>query len=92
MSALGTGNGGAEITFTLSARATVQADVLHIAGLAVQRPVTNRVLTAGTNSLHWNGRSISGMQVLVGRYVIRITASSEDGQQLSRIGTVNIKR
>ncbi len=91
LSALGAG-GGAEVVFTLSADASVDATVLNIAGRTVRQLATDRALAAGMNSLHWDGRRATGTRVPSGRYLLRLTASSEDGRRASRIAPLMIAR
>jgi len=91
LSALGAG-GGAEVVFTLSADASVDATVLNIAGRTVRQLATDRALAAGMNSLHWDGRSATGTRVPSGRYLVTLTASSEDGRRASRIALLMIAR
>lgn len=92
LSATGTRDGGVGIVFTLSADATVEAQVLNVAGRVVRHLAVDRNLTGGTNTLHWDGRGDAGTQVPAGRYLVQLTATREDGQRLSRIGTVAIRQ
>lgn len=78
-----------QISYTLSAPATVSVDVLNLAG----RPV--RVLPAaqqeaGLATTLWDGRGTNGAKVPAGAYLVRITARSAEGQVVSAVRTVQV--
>ncbi|MGC9318631.1 MAG: FlgD immunoglobulin-like domain containing protein [Armatimonadota bacterium] len=83
---------GAEVVFTLSSHAAVEAMVLNIAGRTVKRLATDRTMAAGINSLHWDGRGDTGTQVPSGRYLIRVTARAEDGMTSSALAGLHLAR
>jgi len=83
--------GGAEICFTLSAPASVSAEVLNIAGRTVKHIVTDRLCESGAQSLAWNGYSDLGTRVPHGSYLVRVSVFGEDGQQSERITTVQVR-
>lgn len=83
---------GAQIVFALSAPAAVDIEVLNIAGITVRRLVEGRQQAAGTQQVTWDGRNQSGSPVPAGRYIVRLTARSDSGQQTSAIRSLQIDR
>ena len=70
---------GAQVTFSLSAPASVQARVLNLAGRPVKTLCTARSCEAGANTLVWNATSDAGVTVPRGTYLIEVTARTEGG-------------
>ncbi len=87
-----TSNGGAEIIFTLGSDAVVEVTVLNIAGRPIRRLTTGQPSPSGLNRLYWDGRSSSSTKVPAGRYLVKLTARHEEGQQTCRICPVIIAR
>ena len=83
---------GAEVTFTLSAPASVQAEVLNIAGRPVRLITPGTPFESGLQSLVWTGQSDAGLPVPNGRYLIRVTARGADGTSSQALGTVLVQR
>ena len=83
---------GAHITYTLSAPAQVDVAILNIAGRKVQQVQSARAAEAGLNSALWNGCNASGARVPAGVYLVRLTARSENGEEVSAVRTININR
>lgn len=83
---------GATVSYTLSLPARVSVEVLNIAGRKVALLAGDQVSPAGVNSLVWNGRSTSGTLCPPGRYLVRIRAAAEDGQQVESIVPLNLSR
>jgi len=83
--------GGAEICFTLSAPASVSAEVLNIAGRTVKHVVTDRVCDSGPQSLAWNGSSDLGTRVPHGSYLVRVSVFGDDGQRSERLTTLQMR-
>ncbi len=84
--------GGAGCALTLSAPATVDADVLNLAGRPVRRLCAARPLPAGTQTLAWNATSDTGLPVPSGTYLLRVTARSRQGSQSTALAQVRIER
>ncbi len=82
---------GVEVCFTLSAPASVSAEVLNIAGRPIKRIITDRLCDAGVQSLAWNGRSEFGTRVPRGVYMVRVTACTADGGRVQRLATVQMR-
>ncbi|MBC7288099.1 MAG: hypothetical protein H5T86_08680, partial [Armatimonadetes bacterium] len=83
---------GAEVCFTLSAPATVTVDVMNIAGRLVRRIVADRETAAGPCAVRWNGCSAGGSPVPPGRYLVRVIARAEDGQQVTATTSIVLAR
>jgi len=84
--------GSAQISYALSADASVTVEVLNIAGRPVRRLLADRDRSAGGHTLVWDARSQSGALLPGGVYLVRITARSEDGRQSSAVGAMRLVR
>jgi len=85
-------DGGGEIAFSLSKDAAVDVSIMNIAGRAVRHVCAAKAHSAGANTTSWNGLSDAGTRVPRGRYVVRVTARAEDGQQATAVGTLMVGR
>lgn len=85
-------DGGATVSYTLSTDAHVRVEVLNIAGRTIAVLASDEAKTAGVASATWSGRSRSGTLVPGGRYLVRITARAEDGQQTQALVPLNFER
>lgn len=88
----GAADGRAQITYTLSADAAVDVEVLNIAGVTVRRLVADRAQSAGPQQLTWDGRNNAGAAVPAGTYLVRITARTDSGQQVSAVRSLQLGR
>ncbi|MHB8994172.1 MAG: FlgD immunoglobulin-like domain containing protein [Armatimonadota bacterium] len=87
------GQGGALLTYTLSAEAAVDVRIRNIAGAVVGEVSRGQIASAGTNTVLWNGRNTRGSFVPSGRYLCEITARSPlTGQSMSVVHPLQIKR
>ena len=84
--------GGAQITFTLSAPATVEVRVLNIAGRPIRTITPGRECEAGVNTLTWSGISDQGLRVPDGRYLVEVGAKSASGAQSRALATCQVAR
>jgi len=82
----------AAITYALSAPAAVIVDLHNIAGRRVARIAASEAADAGVQSLSWDLRSDRGTAVPAGRYLVRVTARSEDGQQVNALAALSVAR
>jgi arylsulfatase A-like enzyme len=87
-----TPNGGAQITFALSAPADVSLEVTNIAGRPLATVTRGTRLNRGLQTLLWNGRSAQGLAAPNGRYVVRVTARGADGTVSRSLTTCSIHR
>jgi flagellar hook assembly protein FlgD len=70
---------GAEIVFSLSSSASVTVQVLNVAGRVVATPLRAELRPAGLQRISWSGRTDTGTQAPDGRYLVRVTARSDEG-------------
>ncbi|MGQ9733197.1 MAG: FlgD immunoglobulin-like domain containing protein, partial [Candidatus Zipacnadales bacterium] len=83
---------GVSISYTLSRDAQVTAQVRNLAGRVIAQPIIAKPMSAGTNLTLWDARDQAGLAVPAGKYLITITARSEDGQETSALTVVNVRR
>jgi hypothetical protein len=83
---------GAEVVFTLSSPAQVQARILNIAGRPIKTLCRAKECEAGTSMLLWNAQSDSGLAVPNGEYLVEVTAKAGDGAQARALGQVSVSR
>lgn len=84
-------DGSVRFTYTVSAAAEVTADVLNIAGRAVGT-VQGKSTGPGVQTLTWNGRGNGGTRVPAGRYLLRLTARTADGQMAQSVRAFQVGR
>ncbi|MGD9495438.1 MAG: clostripain-related cysteine peptidase [Armatimonadota bacterium] len=84
--------GAVSISYTLSAPARVSIEVLNIAGRCICRLEQSDLCAAGVHSATWNLRAQDGRRVPAGTFLLRATASAEDGRQASALTTVTLRR
>lgn len=73
------GSAGTDIGFTLSKEAAPRLRVFSMNTGALVAQVLTGLLSPGTQTVNWNGRSISGEFVETGNYYVEITATAADG-------------
>ena len=83
---------GAQVVFSLSAAAEVQARVLNLAGRPVKTLCSARACEAGTNTLLWNAMSDRGTAAPNGTYLVEVTVRSEDGAEARALAQVRVQR
>ncbi len=84
--------GAVTVSYTLSADAQVNVEVLNIAGRKVATLASGESAPAGLSTCGWNGRSSSGTVVPSGRYLVRVKAQADDGQQVQALVPVQLER
>ncbi len=84
-------DGRVTVSYTLSAPAQVGVEVLNIAGRSVAT-LAGDLAPAGVSTVSWNGRSAQGTICPPGRYLVRINARAEDGQQVQAVVPVRLSR
>jgi hypothetical protein len=67
------------IAYNLSTPANVSVSIMTAGGHSVAKIVT-RAVTAGDNSLSWNGLDDGGHPVAAGSYILQFQAATTDGQ------------
>ena len=85
-------SGSAVVTFSLSRSAQVTAEVLNMAGRPICTLAADQPAAGGVNSLTWNLRNRQGSPVSSGRYIIKLTAVADDGQQVTGLTPLNVGR
>ncbi len=83
---------GAEIAFSLSADASVDISALNVAGRLVQRVRQATAAEAGTHTVTWDGRSLSGTALPNGLYLCVLSAKAPDGRQARAVRPVRLAR
>ena len=85
--------GGAQVAFTLNRDASVTVEILNVAGRAIRTLTAGSpVAAAAVTTLVWDGSSTLGTRAPNGRYLVRITAQTEDGEQASGMAAVSLRR
>jgi len=85
-----TRGGGMALTFTLSQPAAVRVAVLSVAGRVVAELEGSEHRTAGVQSVAWDGRDGQGRPVPNGVYLLRVVATTEEGESVSAVRTVRV--
>ena len=83
---------GAQVTFSLSAPASVQAHVLNIAGRPVKTLCMARECPFGANTLLWNAKSDRGLTAPNGTYLVEVTARTDDGTEARALAQLRLAR
>lgn len=82
---------GVEVVFTLSAPASVSAEVMNMAGRTIRHIVLDREYGPGPQSVAWNGMSDYGTKAPSGPYLVRVTARSGSGECCERLSSLQIR-
>ena len=80
--------GGAQVVFSLSSAAQVEARVLNLAGRPVRTLCLARPCGPGTNTLLWDARSDQGLRVPSGSYLAEVIANAPDGSSCRALQTL----
>lgn len=67
-------NPSTTIEFTLPERSAVRVEIYDVLGRKVSTLISNQELNAGQQRLVWNGKSDSGVQMVSGTYIYRISS------------------
>ncbi|MBM3474463.1 MAG: hypothetical protein FJX75_14460 [Armatimonadetes bacterium] len=84
--------GGVQITFALTTKASVVAEVLNVAGRSVRVICRDRECVKGRNAILWDGRSDAGTTAPPGIYLVKLHAYTEGGQQAQSLTSVRVVR
>ncbi len=82
---------GVDLVFTLSAPATVSGQVLNLSGRVVQE-LPAAAMDAGPCHVQWTGLGRSGARAPAGQYLVRLTARTPDGQEVSGLAQARLGR
>jgi hypothetical protein len=91
-SAQGLAGGRQALVFALSAPASVQVEIVNIAGRVIRELPAGDTTPAGVNTLSWDGCSTAGTPVPNGLYLARIVARTPDGAQAQAVVTCTVRR
>lgn len=83
---------GATIVYTLAQPASVEAEVLNIAGRQVRRLTAGDVQSAGRGTLRWNGLNETGAPAPSGLYLVSVEARAPDGGRQRAVVPLTIRR
>jgi len=81
----GASDGGVMISFALTRSASVEADIRNIAGIPIARLAPVEAAGGVSRTMTWNGRSHTGAKVPNGKYLVRVTACTAEGQTVQAI-------
>lgn len=79
-------------TYTLSGPASVRAQIVSTAGTAVRNLAQGRAAVTGANTLVWDGRDNRGIAVPAGTYLLKLTASDNQGRSATAVLPVTVVR
>jgi hypothetical protein len=81
-----------QIAYTLSTEASVTVQITDAAGKPVRALQAGQAAGRGVNSVTWDGRNSAGVAVPAGAYLVRVTATTEDGQSASVVQPIVLTR
>lgn len=90
LTAAATASGAVQITANAASAGELTVEVLNLAGRAVG-VLPAREIEAGVSTLLWNRRSASGTIVPPGRYLLRGTLRSAEGQQATVLAALCLR-
>jgi len=90
LTAMATRGGEVEVSFRLSKAAAVRVEVLNIAGRVIRVLDAQASRSVGRNTVTWDGRGALGTRVPNGLYLLRVSASAEDGQSAQGVRTIKL--
>jgi hypothetical protein len=82
---------GIAIQFTLTRPAQTQVEVLTVTGRKVATVESGQSRSAGRHQIIWQGRDKSEVQLPMGIYLIRMTATDDEGRQVQATTTVRLR-
>ena len=82
---------GIAIQFTLTRPAQTQVEVLTLTGRRVATVESGQSRSAGRHQVIWQGRNNSEVQLPVGIYLVRITATDDEGRQVQATTTARLR-
>jgi hypothetical protein len=83
---------GAQVVFSLSAAASVEARVLNMAGRPIRGLCGARECPPGRNTLLWDGRDGTGAAVPRGTYLAEVVARGRDGSRCRAVTSLRLER
>jgi len=92
LAATQSGEGSVDVRVGLSSQATVDVEVLNIAGRRVAAVCSGKQCEAGLTALRWSGVSDLGTRAPRGRYLVKVIARDTGGMQTSSVTAVQLRR
>ncbi len=86
------GGNRVQITYTLNAEASVSVQITDASGKPIRALQAGQAAGRGVNSVTWDGRNSAGVAVPAGAYMVKVTATTEDGQGSSVVQPVVLTR
>jgi len=83
---------GAQVTLQVNKDAQLRVEILNIAGRGVRTLAAVDAVAGAATTLSWNGRTAQGVVAPAGRYLVRVTATADDGQSASSVASVSVGR
>lgn len=87
-----TRGGSVEFGFNLSQPASVDCDIVNIAGRRLHRLRSRQPLPAGANQILWDGRTDMGTLAPTGTYLLNLRASDEARQRATAVRRFFLQR
>ncbi|GIV20249.1 MAG: hypothetical protein KatS3mg023_2000 [Armatimonadota bacterium] len=81
-----------QISYALSTEASVAVQITDATGKPIRALQAGQAAGRGVNSITWDGRNSAGVAVPAGAYMVRITATTEDGQTASVVQPIVLTR
>jgi len=85
-------SGQVTVSYTLSSQADVTIRVYNIAGRCVRSTAEAQPATPGLHNATWNLRSDSGSHVPSRLYLVRVSARTEEGTEVSAISAITVRK
>ena len=92
VTALQAPDGTVQLSYSVSSPADVSVDILNISGRTISRLGSSTATAGGTETVAWNGRNSHGAKAPAGKYLVRVTARSENGQVAHAVRTFQVRR
>jgi hypothetical protein len=92
VTAAAAGRGRAVVTYAVTRPCRVEVQVRNISGVVVRNLTATDAAPGQTATLQWNGVSDAGSPVPAGRYLVCVTARSDDGQVVQGVRSLQIGR
>jgi hypothetical protein len=86
------GAAGTAFSFNLSASASMRAQIMGGNGQVVREVAQGRAVTRGVNQLVWDGKNAQGVSVPAGTYILRLSATDDQGRQATAALPITLVR
>lgn len=81
-----------QISYALNTEASVAVQITDATGKPVRALQAGQAAGRGVNNITWDGRNSAGVAVPAGAYMVKITATTEDGQTASVVQPIVLTR